>query len=302
MSLRSVRRSLTSLVILFVAVHAARADLFDYVKRPEPDYKWKLNETSKHPLGTVYDLHLVSQNWQGIVWEHQLQVYRPTNINPNATMLLYNTGGSANIGTTLLGMELARQIGAPCAFLYHIPNQPLFDGKKEDRLIAETFVRYLETKDENWPLLFPMVKSLVKGMDALQAFSEQEFKLPVKKFIVTGASKRGWTTWLTAAADPRVKAIAPMVIDTLNMREQGPYQLKSFGKYSDQVHDYTERNLLPMPDTPEAKKLWSFVDPWVYRDHLTMPKMIINGANDPYWTTDALNLYWNDLKGDKWVV
>src|SRR5947207_35598 len=44
------------------------------------------------------------------------------------------------------------------------------------------------------------------------------------------------------------------------------------------------------------------VDPWQYRDKLAMPKLIVNGSNDPYWTVDALNLYWDDLKGDKWVL
>jgi PhoPQ-activated pathogenicity-related protein len=219
-------------------------------------------------------------------------------------MLLWNTGGGANSGNQLFGMELARRSQVPVAFLYHVPNQPLLDGKKEDALIAETFVRYLETKDEKWPLLFPMVKSVVRAMDAVQAFAQEEWKHPVKSFVVSGGSKRGWTSWLTAASgDRRVKAIAPVVIDTLNMRAQGPHQLASFnGKYSDMIRDYTARGLLPMPNTPEALKLWSMVDPWVYRDRLTLPKLLINGNNDPYWTTDALNLYWDDLKGDKWVL
>jgi PhoPQ-activated pathogenicity-related protein len=57
-----------------------------------------------------------------------------------------------------------------------------------------------------------------------------------------------------------------------------------------------------MPDTPRAKKLWNMVDPWIYRAKLTMPIMIINGANDPYWTLDALNLYWKDLPAQKNVL
>jgi PhoPQ-activated pathogenicity-related protein len=44
------------------------------------------------------------------------------------------------------------------------------------------------------------------------------------------------------------------------------------------------------------------IDPWVYREQITVPKMIINGANDPYWPLDALNSYWGDLKGEKYVT
>jgi PhoPQ-activated pathogenicity-related protein len=202
-----------------------------------------------------------------------------------------------------LGLALARKINAPVAFLYHIPNQPLLEGNlREDDLIAETFVRYLRTKDNNWPLLFPMVKSVVKAMDVLQAFSKREWNQPIHSFIISGASKRGWTTWLTAAVDRRVRAIAPAVIDTLNMREQMPRQLKIFGAYSTQLAPYSRRGLLPIPETPEGQRLLNMVDPWAYRDQLTLPKLVINGTNDFYWATDALNLYWDELPGHKWVL
>jgi PhoPQ-activated pathogenicity-related protein len=194
----------------------ARADLMEYVKKPEPHFAWKLKQKIDSPLGVVYDIEMTSQTWEGIDWTHQLEVYQPKDVAPNSAMLLFNTGGKASPESMLLGLSLAKQIGAPVAILFGIPNQPLLEGKKEDALIAETFVRYLDTKDADWPLLFPMVKSVMKAMDVLQDFSKDEWKTPVKRFIVTGASKRGWTTWLTAAADPRVQAIAPMVIDTLN--------------------------------------------------------------------------------------
>ena len=279
------------------------SELADYVKKDDGAFKWKLIGKNEVLGGaTVYDLELVSQKWQGIDWDHGLQVIVPNGTKPQATMMIWNQGGTPSKNSGLLAAQIADRVKAPVAFLYGIPKQPLFGNKKEDALIAETFVKYLETKDPSWPLLFPMAKSLVKTMDTIQAFAKQEWKFEVKHFVVTGASKRGWTSWLTAASgDPRVKGIAPMVIDTLNFKLQMPNQLKSFGKYSEMIHDYEERKLLPLPDTADARKLWSMVDPWVYRDKLTLPKMIINGTNDPYWAQDALNIYWDDLKGPKYI-
>jgi PhoPQ-activated pathogenicity-related protein len=291
-----------ALLALALFTAPARADVVDYVKHAKAGFAWKLKGKIERADGTIFDVHLVSQIWQGIPWEHDLQVYLPKGVQPTATMFLWNQGGKPGVGSMAFGMDLARKMKAPVAFLFGVPNQPLLDGKKEDALIAETFVRYLETKDENWPLLFPMVKSLSSAMDALQAFARQEWKIEVTHFVVSGGSKRGWTSWLTAAADARVKALAPCVIDTLNMQAQMPHQLKSYGRYSDMIADYTRRGLVPMPDTPDARKLWAMVDPWIYRARITQPKIIVNGTNDPYWTQDALNLYWDDLKGDKWVL
>jgi PhoPQ-activated pathogenicity-related protein len=290
------------LLVFFFLTGQARADLAEYVKKPEPKFSWKLRDKSTTPLGALYDVELVSQEWHGILWKHTLQVYQAPDTLPADTMLVWNTGGTPKVETIAFGMSMSARVRAPIAILYGIPNQPLFGGKTEDTLIAETFVRYLDTKDDSWPLLFPMAKSVVKAMDALQALSKQEWKKDLKHFVISGASKRGWTTWLTGVVDPRVKGIAPCVIDTLSMVEQMEHQKKSFGTYSEQIGDYTERGLVPMPDTPEARKLWKMVDPLFYRDQLRMPKLIINGNNDPYWTVDALNLYWDKLEGEKYIV
>jgi PhoPQ-activated pathogenicity-related protein len=282
----------------------AWADLRDYLRKPEADFEWRLEaRSSAVSAGRIYDVQFVSQTWQKIPWRHQLQIYLPPDVATGSAMFLWITGGSARTDSIRLGMELARKMRAPVAFLYHVPNQPLLEENLyEDDLIAETFVRYLHTDDEHWPLLFPMVKSVVKAMDVLQAFGKNEWNTPIDKFIVGGASKRGWTAWLTGAVDQRVGAIAPVVIDVLNMREQMRRQLRTFGAYSSRLAPYSSRGLLPIPETPRGQRLLSMVDPWAYRDRLTMPKLIVNGTNDLYWATDALNLYWKGIPGDKWVL
>ncbi len=279
-------------------------DLAKYVAAPDASYKWaKVGDPVVTPEGAVHTLSLVSQTWHGFDWDHDVQIALPAGKGVGTTALLWNQGGKASATTAVLALGLANKARVPVVFVCGVPKQPLFGGKTEDALIAETFVRYLDTGDATWPLLFPMVKSVVRAMDAAQAFAKQELGAEFTHFVVTGASKRGWTSWLVGSlGDPRVKAIAPMVIDTLNFGAQMRNQVTAFGKPSEMIADYTRRGLVPIPDTERARSLWAMVDPWAYRSKLTVPKLIINGANDPYWPVEALSSYWNDLPGEKYLL
>jgi PhoPQ-activated pathogenicity-related protein len=287
--------------------------LRDYVAKPDDSYQWVKRQ--ERELGGVkfVELTLTSQTWKGITWKHQLYIARPEEVkNPEQGMLIiwggdWHDGLDKPIdpakpeipGEAAILAQVVRQIKAPVALLLQVPFQPIFDGMKEDEIISYTFDQYFKTEDAEWPLLFPMVKSAVRAMDATQEFAQKEWQLGIKNFTVTGASKRGWTTWLTGAVDARANAIAPMVIDTLNMPEQMKHQLASWGEYSEQIQDYTRRGIQQKMDTPAGRKLGSWVDPFHYRDKLTQPKLLIMGANDRYWCLDACNLYWHDLLGEK---
>ncbi|MCD0462219.1 PhoPQ-activated pathogenicity-related family protein [Roseiconus lacunae] len=283
--------------------------LIDYVKQSDDDvFRWEHLGKMTTAAGTVHQLRVTSQTWQGIVWKHAVEVYEPKNIRFENHAVLYVTGGSTpsqpRPSDIVLGVQLANQCGARVVMLHQTPNQPLLGNRREDDLISETWLRYLETGDATWPLLFPMVKSAVRTMDAIGEFSEQSLSSKVEHFVITGASKRGWTSWLSPVADNRIIATAPIVIDVLNFRKQMDHQIETWGSYSRQIADYTRKGLVKTPSEKESEReaaLREMMDPFTYRSKLTLPKLLIVGTNDPYWTVDAMNLYWNDLVGPKFI-
>lgn len=284
------------------AVTLTAGVLEKYVAKRDPSYAWKRTEQKNLTNATLTHLELVSQTWRGQFWSHYLLVLRPEQVRNPDIALLFVTGGShgaPNEKDLEPFLRVAQRAGALAAVLNKVPNQPLYDGRKEDALIAYTFNEYLRTGDASWPLLFPMVKSAVRGMDTVQAFARKEWGQNVQRFVVSGASKRGWTTWLTGAVDPRVTAIAPMVIDMLNMKAQLKWADKVYGKQSEEISDYTEFNLHQRMDEPRMVKLRGWVDPYSYRQRYAMPKLLLLGTNDPYWTVDSLRHYWDDLPEPK---
>ncbi len=298
--MRCVLVLLAALAFLPLPSPAADA-LLDYVRKTDPSFAWKQAEQRDVDGFTATRLDLTSQTWRGHAWQHQVLVVRPPQVrNPDIAFLFITGDGDVSKLFSLM-KTLAERAGAVAAAVNKVPNQPLYDGRKEDALIAYTFNEYLKTGDREWPLLFPMAKSAVRAMDAVQAFASQGGGAKPVRFVVSGASKRGWTTWLTAAADTRVAGIAPMVIDMLNMKAQTQWAQQVYGKQSEKIGDYTELNLVERMDDPRMVELRAWVDPYSYRTRYTLPKLLLLGTNDPYWTVDSLRHYWNDLPEPKLV-
>lgn len=304
--------SLTAIYLIFCSFVFAQntispqTALKKYIQNDDKTYQWELKDSIE--LGNVkgYHLLLTSQKWREYTWRHQLTVFVPKEVKYDGAML-FITGGSNKdqqpnwskmdgLWASLAGVSDKNK--AIVALIKQVPNQPLYGDLTEDALISYTLHQFKQNKDYTFPLLFPMVKSAVKAMDAVQEFAKQKIKYNVNNFVVTGASKRGWTTWLSAAIDDkRVKAIAPMVIDMLNMPATLNYQYETYGEYSEQIDDYVKLGIPQSTATEDGKAINDMIDPFSYRSNLTVPKMIFIGTNDEYWTIDAIKHYYDKIPG-----
>ncbi len=275
-------------------------EFFSYLERTEGEARWQVRNPRPFGSGELLDIQLHSQTWREIPWEHSLLLCTPATLQVEDVMVLV-ISGDAGVSDILLGMSLATRAGLRVAILSDVPVQPLFGGLREDALIAYTFQRYLEEGDPDWPLLFPMTRAALAAMEALADVALRSWGIQLRGFVVTGASKRGWTTYLAAAAAPqRVLGMAPMVFDILDMPRQLAHQREFWGQPSPMIRDYTDLGLLEAFErSPAGARLAWLVDPYTYRYAYTMPKLIILGSNDPYWPVDALNLYWDGLPDPK---
>jgi len=194
--------------------------------------------------------------------------------------------------------------------VFDIPNEPLtftsdpLGPRSEDQIIAYTWRKFLDTGDSVWPLRLPMTKAAVRAMDTVTSFaaSRKGGRHRVDHFVVTGASKRGWTTWTTAAVDPRVVGIAPMVIDLLHVVPSFEHHYRVYGFWAPAVKDYYDEHLMDELGNRRFQELMNLVEPYSYRDRYTMPKLIINAAGDQFFLPDSSRFYFDDLPGEKHLL
>ena len=307
---------LAAMAVLQVSAGAQETALDRYVHAADPSYKYELVKTIPGAGYKAYVLKLTSQTWKPpivpdrAVWWHWLTVVRPDRVSYD-TGFLYITGGSndepAPTKVDASISDIAVRTHSVVAELRMVPNQPINfpDARKrdlvEDQFIAYTWDKFLRTGNELWPARLPMTKSAVRAMDAVQQFmgSQAGGKIRVDKFVVAGASKRGWTTWTTAAVDRRVVAIVPIVIDVLNVQKSFEHHYRAYGFYSPAVKDYEDLGIMRWTGSPQFSKLMRTEDPYEYRQRLTMPKYIINAAGDQYFLPDSSRFYFDGLVGEK---
>lgn len=324
MNMLSELSKLLFTLIVFCAVNLLSAGprlqydqtaLDSYVHEPDDAYEYKILETKPDEGYTSFIVDLVSQRFltkkdvNRIKWRHSLIIVKPEVIKHRTAMLIIDGGDNEEkiTGPSDLIVEYARATGSVVAELGMVPNQPLtFVGEDEprweDALIAFTWDKYLKSGDERWPARMAMTKSAIAAMDTIQSvISDEDGKKIISKFVVVGASKRGWTTWTTAAVDDRVEAIVPIVIDLLNLEPSFEHHWSTYGFWATAIQDYIDMGTVDWWRTPELRTLFKLVGPFSYKDRYQMPKLLVNASGDEFFVPTSSQLYFDHLPGEKYL-
>ncbi len=298
---------------------AEKFPLQTYVDEGDKAFGYEIKETVTGEGWSEYRIRMVSGTWLSEAevdhpqWWHWLTVVVPVELRETESMMIIG-GGSAHDSLPIPAdqwlIDAALSTGSVISHISNIPFQPIDfkgdekGGRYEDDLIAFGWKKYLESGSDpsevEWLARLPMTRAVVRAMDVVQEVTS-DVSIPVEKFFVTGASKRGWTTWTTAAVDERVMGMAPLVIDLLNITPSFQHHWRCYGDWSPAVDDYVEQGIMEWMDTDEFRRLLETVEPYSFIDRITVPKLMVNATADEFFVTDSWQFYWDDLKGPSYL-
>ena len=301
---------------IFLSTEEEYTSMSDYIESTKNEFSYDIQEVIYEENWTGYHIKMISGEWldskkvDQVEWWHYVDIIIPKQTT-SSTGIMFIDGGEKSEDYFRLDAQSIRnaiKTEAVIVNISNIPFQPLNflsseqDSFEEDDLIAFAWNKFLKQgakqKDIEWLPRFPMTRAIVRAMDLAQEIVLQN-DIVVKDFVVSGASKRGWTAWTTAAVDTRVKAVVPMVIDMLNLVPSFENHYRSYGEFSPAVQEYVNYNIQDWLGTEEFKVLMSYIEPFSFIDKFTMPKYIINAGSDEFFSTDSWRFYYDKLPGEK---
>ena len=301
---------------IFLSTEEQYTSMSDYIESTKNEFSYDIQEVIYEENWTGYHIKMISGEWLNskkvdqVEWWHYVDIIIPKQTT-SSTGIMFIDGGEKSEDYFRLDAQSIRnaiKTEAVIVNVSNIPFQPLNflsseqDSFEEDDLIAFAWNKFLKQgakqKDVEWLPRFPMTRAIVRAMDLAQEIILQN-DIVVKDFVVSGASKRGWTAWTTAAVDSRVKAVVPMVIDMLNLVPSFENHYRSYGEFSPAVQEYVNYNIQDWLGTEEFKVLMSYIEPFSFIDKFTMPKYIINAGSDEFFSTDSWRFYYDKLPGEK---
>eukprot|EP01084_Bolivina_argentea_P063145 115333_1 len=324
--------SFVALCSLFV-FNYCQTPLDDFIAANDGYYSWKptgIHETGNNSAGE-YDMYLInmtSQMWLNStyvnrpIWWHYLWIIMPhpsTDIinTDYATIVIQggdNNDTSINYNSKWIktAQFIATSTKTIVGLVSNVPNEPLLfynDPQQiyrhEGSLLAFAEYEFGQLYQINsnssykyqWVIEFAMTKAVIKAMDTVNAFIYQHSNHNVTRFGVSGGSKRGLTTWLTAAADDRIKLFMPVVMDMPNTHTSMHHMYKAYDGWTYAFSNYYVMNITKDTDSDWTYSWYNATDPLVFFDRYTdKPKLIIDGINDEYFMPDD-SYYWYDQLG-----
>jgi len=306
--------------------------LDDYVHFDDGYFSWEILTTYRFEENktTVYMMNMTSQKWMDETftskseWYHMMAIAIPDVIQHEAAMM-WIEGGSNRPDTgpsppsddiVRLTVEIAQNTGAIGAYIRQVPNQgmifsndPNQISRTEDKIIAWTWHTFITTHQDKPEVILrlPMTKAAKRGFDTINELVAQERPgTNINKFIPSGGSKRGWTTWSVAAADQRVIAAAPCVMSLLNFNETLQSHFRNLGGWTWVFKDYYDLNLTQRFHDEIVTKspggLWDYEDMFRYKERLGLiPKLMISASGDEFFLVSDSHNWWDEMPGPKWI-
>ncbi|BBH43879.1 PhoPQ-activated pathogenicity-related family protein [Pseudomonas sp. KU43P] len=280
--------------------------------------QYRLEQKTPAEGYTLYQYRMTSQTWapepvvEPRLWEHRVELFVPDVALPEKALVVVNNGvrfgeeqQTPDYSPEALGV-VAVQARTVVASISDVPNQyvTFSDAQapmREDDAVAHTWAHALhnDAAAPELPLHLPMAAAASRAMD-LTTDALPELRL--ERFIITGASKRGWSSWLTAVADDRVIAIVPSVIDVADTSRMLAGLRKRYGgSWPLALWPYQAAGVLQQLGSPAFERLMGLMDPMQYLDEpearLEIPKYLVSASGDDFFAPDPATDYLQRMPG-----